>query len=180
MQDLSLHLLDIAQNSIRAKASLINITINEDITNNRLFMKIEDNGTGMAESLLQKVTDPFVTTRTLRKVGLGLSLLKQNCQLCGGNLAIKSKLGVGTKVEAWMDYDNIDRLPLGDMASTLYVLLQGNPKIDIIYKHNYQAKQFLFSTIEIKHLLQDVSIHQIEVLAWLKSYIQENIQQIRG
>lgn len=180
MQDLSLHLLDIVENSIRANASLIKININEAVTENKFIMRIEDNGKGMDKAFLQKVTDPFMTTRTTRKIGLGLSLLKQNCELSGGTLEITSKLGKGTSVTAMMVYDNIDRLPLGDMASSLSVLIQANPQIDLIYTHQYEQKVFTLNTIELKETLEGVPINELEIIQWIKEYITENLQEIRS
>lgn len=179
MQDLSLHLLDIVENSIRAKASLIEIEINEAVSNNLLTLSIKDNGKGMNASLLKTVTDPFTTTRTTRKIGLGLPLLKQNCLLSGGTLEIKSKINEGTTVVATMQYHHIDRLPLGDMASSMGVLIQANPTIDFIYKHLYEEKEFRMSTLEIKKTLQEVPINQLEVVEWIRQYISENLQDIR-
>lgn len=179
MQDLSLHLLDIVENSIRAKASLIEIEINEAVSNNLLTLSIKDNGKGMNASLLKTVTDPFTTTRTTRKIGLGLPLLKQNCLLSGGTLEIKSKINEGTTVVATMQYHHIDRLPLGDMASSMAVLIQANPTIDFIYKHLYEEKEFKMSTLEIKKTLQEVPINQLEVVEWIRQYISENLQDIR-
>lgn len=180
MQDLSLHVLDIVENSIRAKASLIKINIMEAVTDNKLTMSIEDNGKGMEKAFLQQVTDPFITTRTTRRIGLGLSLLKQNCELSGGELKIVSKLGKGTKVIATMVYDHIDRLPLGDMASSFGVLIQANPHVDFIYTHQYEKKQFTLNTLEVKETLQGVPINELEIIQWIKEYITLNLQEIRS
>ena len=179
MQDLSLHLLDIAQNSIRAKASVVKITIEEKIRTNQLRMIIEDNGTGMSATLVSQVTDPFVTTRTTRKVGLGLPLLKQNCIMSGGALEIHSEVGIGTIVTAVMQYDHIDRLPIGDMASSMCVLIQANPTVDFIYTHFYNDQVFVLNTREIKETLEDVPINELEIVEWLRAYITENLQAIR-
>lgn len=179
MQDLSLHLLDIAENSIRAKASVVKITIHENIKANKLSMVIEDNGVGMSETLVSQVTDPFVTTRTTRKVGLGLPLLKQNCIMSGGALEINSEVGKGTVVTAVMQYDHIDRLPMGDMASSMCVLIQANPNVDFIYTHLYNNQSFILNTREIKEILGDVPINELEIVAWLRAYITDNLQAIR-
>lgn len=179
MQDLSLHLLDIVENSIRAKASLVQIEVNEAVSKDLLTLIIKDNGKGMNASLLKTVTDPFTTTRTTRKIGLGIPLLKQNCLLSGGTLEIKSKVNQGTTVMATMQYHHIDRLPLGDMASSMSVLIQANPEVDFIYKHQYEEKEFIMSTLEIKKTLQEIPINQLEVIEWVRQYISENIQDIR-
>ena len=179
MQDLSLHLLDIVENSIRAKASVVKITIEENIKANHFKMIVEDNGTGMSSTFVKQITDPFVTTRTTRKVGLGLPLLKQNCIMSGGTLEISSEVGKGTVVTAVMQYDHIDRLPIGDMASSMCVLIQANPTVDFIYTHRYNDQAFILSTREIKETLEDVPINELEIVEWLKQYITENLQAIR-
>lgn len=178
MQDLSLHLLDIAENSVRAQAKKITIELDEKVSDNILCLKISDNGKGMTQQMVQNVVDPFVTTRTTRRVGLGISLLSQNCINASGSLAINSIPGEGTTVQAVMQYDHIDRLPLGDIASSLIILIQGNPHINFIYKHIYETKIFLFDTLEIKKLLGEVTIDTPEIIQWLKKYIRENIDDL--
>ena len=178
MQDLSLHLLDIAENSVRAQAKKITIELDEKVSDNILCLKISDNGKGMTQQMVQNVVDPFVTTRTTRRVGLGIPLLNQNCINASGSLAINSILGEGTTVQAVMQYDHIDRLPLGDIASSLIILIQGNSHINFIYKHIYETKTFLFDTLEIKKLLGEVTIDTPEIIQWLKKYIRENIDDL--
>lgn len=178
MQDLSLHLLDIAENSVRAQAKKIIIELDEKVSNNTLCLKISDNGKGMTQQMVQNVVDPFVTTRTTRRVGLGISLLNQNCINASGSLTVNSILGEGTTVQAMMQYDHIDRLPLGDIASSLIILIQGNSHINFIYKHIYENKIFLFDTLEIKKLLGEVMIDTPEIIQWLKKYIRENIDDL--
>lgn len=181
MTELSLHVLDIANNSTKAGASLIEIIINEDINSNLLSIEIYDNGCGMDEDFLKDVLNPFKTTRTTRKVGLGLSLLKNACVLTGGDLEITSQLGVGTKVRAVFVYDSIDRQPLGDMASTMTALIGGNDKIDFIYTHRYKDNQFTFSTSDIRKVLgSEVELSNLEVLNWIEGYINEQIQNLYG
>ena len=179
MQDLSLHLLDIAQNSIRAKASVIKITIEENLKANKFSMMIADNGMGMSATLARQATDPFVTTRTTRKVGLGLPLLKQNCIMSGGTLEVSSEVGKGTIVTAVMQYDHIDRLPMGDVASSMCVLIQANPTVDFIYTHFYNDQVFVLDTREVKEALEDVPINELGIVEWLRLYITENLKAIR-
>lgn len=178
MRDLSLHLLDIIQNSLRAGASAIEIVVEEAVTQNNLRLEIKDNGKGMSKELLNHVTDPFVTSRTNRKVGLGISLLKQRCEMCGGELLIKSQLGEGTNLTATMQYNHIDRVPLGNIAETLITLILSRKEVEYKYKHIYEENSFLFSTTEIKEVLEGVSIQNLEVIAWLTSYLETNITQI--
>ncbi len=175
MQDLSLHILDIVQNSIRAHAHEIHIHIEEMPNKNQLVLTIQDNGDGMPKEFAKQIVDPFVTTRTLRRVGLGIPLLKQNCDNSQGELSISSELGKGTIIKASMAYSHIDRIPLGDVVSTIITLIQGNPNIDYIYKYQYEEKSFTFETQEVKKILKDVTIDNLDVLAWLKDYLEENM-----
>lgn len=180
MQDLSLHVLDIAENSVRAKASKVTIEIIEDIQKNQLRLNIKDDGVGMSEKMTQRVLDPFTTTRQTRRVGLGLSLLYQNCLYAGGNLAVHSQKGIGTSIEAVMQYDHIDRLPIGDMASTLTALIGANPKLHLIYHHSYKEKYFTLDTAEIEAALEDVPINNPEIIQWLRSYIRKQIDELHN
>lgn len=179
MRDLSLHLLDLAENAIRAEAGLIQITIREDLKNNWFEMTIEDNGKGMDAQMLNKVTDPFTTSRTTRKVGLGIPLMKDTCERAGGRFRIDSEPGKGTKVQAEMVYDHIDRPPLGNIIETLISLLLYGEKTDIIYRHYYDDRSFCFSTIEIKEMLSGAPIDAPQVLAWAKEYLFEQMQLLR-
>jgi hypothetical protein len=178
MKDLSLHILDIAQNSISAKASLIQITIDEDKFNNRYVLTIEDNGSGMPPEMLAKVTDPYTTSRKTRKVGLGLPLLKLNAELANGHLEISSELGVGTKVVATFEFDHIDRVPLGDTAGCVVMLAQMNPNLDFIYKHITPKGEYIFDTKEIKVILDDLSIQDLSIQKYLKEMVEENLKDI--
>ena len=181
MTELSLHILDIVQNSIKAGAKLIEIKVDEDTLDNRLEIIIIDNGCGMEEEFLKDVVNPFRTTRTTRKVGLGLSLLKNACELTGGNLNITSEVGVGTKVMASFVHDSIDRQPLGDMASTMSTIIGGNDKIDYIYTHTYNRESFEFSTKEIRKALgEEVELSNLDVLNWIEEYITEQEEILYG
>jgi hypothetical protein len=161
MKDLSLHILDIAQNSISAKAALIQIVIEEDKVNNRYVLIIEDNGTGMSAEVLAKVTDPYTTSRKTRKVGMGLPLLKLNAEFANGNLDITSELGVGTKITAMFEFDHIDRVPIGDISGIVVMLASMNPNIEFIYKHITPKGEYCFDTKEIKELLQEKNLDRI-------------------
>lgn len=181
MKDLSLHLLDIAENSIRAGATKITMGISEDVKGNWLFFNVQDNGKGMSEAMRKEVTNPFVTSRTVRKVGLGLPLLAQRCDLCEGELKIESKEGKGTAVRAKMRYNHIDRVPLGDIGSTLMTLIMAHPYIHYIYHHQYNDKTFKLDSIEVQEVLgKDVSLQNIQVLLWLKDYANQNIQDLKN
>ncbi|HPB05634.1 MAG TPA: ATP-binding protein [Prolixibacteraceae bacterium] len=180
MTELSLHILDIVQNSIRAEANTIEITINEQISEDRYTIIITDNGSGMDEETLKNAIDPFFTTRTTRKVGIGLSLFKQNAELSGGTMTVESKLGQGTKVSALFGFSHIDRLPLGDMAGTMTLLIGANPKIRFIYNHITQLSDFEFDTNEVLEELGKVPINHPDILKALKEMIEENLDMIEA
>lgn len=180
MTDLSLHILDIVQNSISAEASRIEIRIDENITDNEYIITIIDNGKGMDKEMLNNVTDPFFTTRTTRKVGVGLSLFKQNAEQTGGNMTIESTLGYGTTVKAVFGFHHIDRLPLGDMAGTMTLLVGANPQIRFLYIHNTPLSEFEFDTDEVKVELEKVPINHPDILKVLKEMIEENLDMIEA
>ena len=150
MEDLSLHILDIVENSIEAKASEIGIMVDEDIKKNLLTIEIKDNGKGMDEETLKKVTDPFYTTRSTRRVGLGLPLLAQATKESRGTFEIESKVDVGTKIKATFQYSHIDRKPLGDIENTISTLIVGNPGVDFVYEHIKDGVKFRLDTKEIR------------------------------
>jgi signal transduction histidine kinase len=150
VEDLSLHILDIVENSIGAKASRIEIKVMEDIRKDLLTIEIKDNGQGIDEETIKKVLDPFFTTRTTRKVGLGLPLLSQAARESGGNIEIESKVGGGTRVKATFGYSHIDRKPLGSMETTIATLVAGNPEIDFIYEHKKDGSEYRLDTKEIR------------------------------
>lgn len=181
MKELSLHILDIVQNSISAGANLIKITVNEETKENDILeIIIEDNGCGMDADEVEKALDPFYTSRTTRKVGLGLPLFRQAAQLCGGDLWIVSKKGEGTTVRVSFKHSHIDRAPLGDMVSTLLALITLNPEIDFIYEHYKDRQSFTLDTREIKEVLNEVPVTNPIVVNFLKQMLQENFQNLNG
>ncbi len=135
MRELSLHLLDIVENSISAKAKNINISVEEDLINDRLRMTIADDGKGMNKEMVSKVIDPFVTSRTTRKVGLGIPLLKEAAEACNGSLTIESQVGKGTELQVDFQHSNIDRMPLGNLTDTIINLVIANPSVNIMFKY---------------------------------------------
>ena len=179
MKDLSLHILDIVQNSIRAKASLISIEIEELVTENQLIISITDDGTGMSPEQLQQATDPFYTSRTTRKVGLGLSLFKQNAELAGGSFRIESELGKGTKVTATFGLNHLDRPVMGDLVGTLLLLICSSDKTDYEFKHRTTMGEFVLDTREVKQMLRDVPLSHPDMRTFLKEMLQENLEQIQ-
>ena len=176
MRELSLNILDIAQNSISAGAPLITIEVNENTTQHTLLIGVYDNGKGMSEEQVKSVIDPFFTTRTTRKVGMGIPLFKMAAEQTGGRLEIKSELGVGTEVRAYFKTDSVDFTPLGDVASTIQMLITMNTDRDFVYKHIVNEKEFVCDTREIKVILGDVPLDTYEVSQWLKDFITENTE----
>ncbi|MDP4179863.1 MAG: ATP-binding protein [Bacillota bacterium] len=180
MRDLSLHLMDIIQNSIVAGGTKIDITILAYTKSNELKIIIADNGKGMDEEFLERVTDPFTTTRNTRKVGLGISLLKASAERCEGYLKINSQKGIGTTLETMFKIGNIDRPPLGDIAETIVNILAVNENLNLTLTLSYDDEPFRFDTSEVKSLLGEVAINEYEVLKWIKDYINEGLKVTFG
>jgi len=178
MNTISMHILDIAQNSIRANATLIEINIHENKVKNYFEIVIKDNGKGMDTELLNHVTDPYTTTRTTRKVGMGIPLLKHSAEQANGYLKIFSEKGVGTSVQATFQYDHFDRPPLGDISGTIVLLVAANPDIDFKYIHHINKKIYEFNTIEVKQILGDLKINNPKIRSMLKEMINENLYDI--
>ncbi|UCH78008.1 MAG: ATP-binding protein [Candidatus Coatesbacteria bacterium] len=174
MEDLSLHLLDIAMNSIRAGATAISLEIVEDREANLLTFAIRDNGCGMTEDQLSRLHDPFFTTRKTRRVGLGLPLLKQAAEQAGGGLTVTSAPGEGTTVEAQFGLDHIDRPPLGDVAATVWSLIVTNPRVEFEYRHARDDAAFEVKTAELKVKLATSSLGQPRLAKALKKYLADN------
>lgn len=179
MKELSLHILDIVQNSVRAKATEIEIWIHEDIQNNKLRIKIKDNGRGIDKELINQIKNPFATTRTTRKIGLGIPLLLEVCTRCDGDLDIKSELGIGTEILAEFKHNHIDRAPIGDIVNTITMLILSSPKIRYILTYCVDNKDFIMDTIEIKKVLDGVPINDLSIIKWIESYLEENISALK-
>ncbi len=180
MRELALHLLDIAENSVSAKAGTIRITVEENHTTDRLRMCVEDNGAGMSAEMVARVTDPFVTSRTTRKVGLGIPLLKAAAEGCDGGLTIQSTLGQGTCVTVEFQLSHIDRMPLGNLASTLLTLVVGSPEVHWIFKYTVDGQTFEFDDQPVKETLEDVPLSDPTVLAYLRDLLQDGIAELNG
>jgi anti-sigma regulatory factor (Ser/Thr protein kinase) len=179
MKDLSLHILDIVQNSIRAKAKLIGIEISEIPEQNQLVIAITDDGTGMGPEQLKSAIDPFYTSRTTRNVGLGLSMFKQNAELTGGTFNLESELGKGTKVTVTFGLNHLDRPVMGDLVGTLLLLICSSGETDYAFKHRTPSGEFAFDTHELKQTLGNVPISHPEVRSFLKEMFRENLEQIQ-
>lgn len=179
MKEIALYLLDIAQNSIAAGAAVLDVSLVE--REGRLTMTLADDGRGMSAALLSAVTDPFTTTRTTRKVGMGLPLLKLVCEQTGGGLTIESALGKGTVVSAVFDRSHIDCPPLGDLGETIALLVQGAPDMQLHYRRARDADEFIFRTEAVREMLgPGVSLAEPEVFLWLADYLREQEQAIMG
>ena len=180
MKELSLNILDIAHNSVKAKATKIIIDVSESRKDDIVSIRISDNGCGMEKDLLSAVTDPFVTTRTTRKVGLGIPLLRQQALDTDGHFEITSQPGVGTSVYADFKLLHLDRPPIGDIASTVVSLISADPDIRYIYSHKTDSGGFKLDTDEVREQLGDIPLSEPEILIWLNDYINENLQSIEG
>lgn len=180
MKEISLNILDIVENSVKAKASCVEITVTESVRDDRLEVSVRDNGCGMDRAFLEKVTDPFVTTRTTRKVGLGLSLLKVASQSCAGEFHITSEIGMGTCVTASFQLTHLDRMPLGDMTGTIKVLIGMHETTRFIYMHKTDLGVFVLDTDELRQTLGEIPLSTPEILNWIGEYIDENLESIEG
>ncbi len=178
MEDISLHILDVAENGITAGASLIRIAIEEDTAEDVLRIRVEDNGKGMEEEFLARVLDPFVTTRTTRKVGLGLSLFRQSAQEAEGDLSIESRRGKGTKVSVVMSHSHIDRKPLGNMAETVVTLIEGNPEVDFEYSHARDGREYHLDTRSIRSELEEIPLNDPLVIGLIRDDIVTGIAEL--
>ncbi|OGC40667.1 hypothetical protein A2Y85_00635 [candidate division WOR-3 bacterium RBG_13_43_14] len=180
MKDLSLHILDIVENSIAAGAKNIKITIDEDTKKDLLILKIQDDGKGMNKKTLSKALDPFFTTKKVRRIGLGLSMLAQATRETGGSIDIKSKKGEGACITAIFVYSHIDRKPLGDITETLISLIATRGfDIDFIYKHYKNKHGFIFDTKVIKKKLKDVPVYNTLVINYLKNNLTKEFEKLK-
>jgi hypothetical protein len=179
MKNLALHILDIAENSVRAEARTIFISINESVSDNTYNLSIEDDGNGMPAELLMNVTDAFTTTRTTRKVGLGLPLLKQHAEMCNGSLAIQSEPGKGCKVHAAFTHNHIDKPPTGDIPGVIRILTSGNRNIRIVYSHTTDSGRFEFDSDQVKSELGETEFYNPLIQKYIKEMIYENLTEIK-
>lgn len=180
MKDLASHIMDIVQNSIRAKADRIEINVAENREKDSFQIEIRDNGTGMDAETLARVRYPFFTSRTVRKVGLGIPLLQQNAERTGGKITISSAPGEGTTLNAWFTHSHLDRPPLGDLAETVSLLIASNPEIHFIYRHLTDWGTYGLDTEEIKKILENVPLNHPEVVLGIQEMIRENLKTIKA
>ncbi|TVR42812.1 MAG: ATP-binding protein [Bacteroidia bacterium] len=175
MKELSLHILDIVQNAISAEAGGVVVRIEEDTVANTFAISIADNGRGMSREVLERVTDPYYTSRQTRKVGMGIPLLKHSAEQAGGGLTIQSAPGEGTAVEATFVHDHIDRPDLGDIAGVMVLLIGGNPEIRFRYEHEKDGREYVLDTEEVKEVLEDMPISDPAVMKYIREMIRENL-----
>ncbi len=173
LRELALHILDLAENSMAARATLVTIEVVENARVDQLTIRVTDNGYGMDTDLAARVAEPFVTTRAAQRVGLGLPFLKQAAELCNGSLTIDSAQGIGTTVTATFQNSHIDRMPMGDLPGTILTLVVGNPQVDFVFRHRVDDKAFEFDTRPIKKELGAVALSEPGVIAYLKQLLQE-------
>ena len=178
MNNISLYILDIVQNSIKSHSSVVDVTIDINEDNGLLLIEILDDGDGMNEDALKKVFDPFYTTRDNRDVGLGLPLFKELCEICNGRLEIESEIGVGTKVQCQLDLNSLDLPPLGDLTDLVLTIILNDEDVELVFKYKKNNKHLIISTYEIKSKLENVSIQNPIVISWLKEFIKENFNSL--
>lgn len=179
MRELALHILDIAENSISAGADKIKITVDERLCDDFLEITIEDNGKGMDAETISRITDPFVTSRTTRKVGLGIPFLKAAAELCNGTFTIKSSVGTGTTVQAGFKHSHIDRMPLGDISGTFQTLVIGTPEVNWVFEYKVDEDRFFFDDQPIKETLEGIPLSEPSVMKFIREMLDEGIHAVQ-
>ena len=177
MQEISLNILDIAQNSIAANATLVTISVTEE--QDRMRVTVEDDGKGMTKEQAESVEDPFYTTRTTRKVGLGVPFFKMAAEMTGGSFSVSSQPGAGTVVSVEFITSHIDCMPLGDINETILSLVTLNPEIDFVYRLTVNGKGFVMDTREFRRVLREVPLNAPEVAQFVREFLDENSREIR-
>ncbi len=180
MEELSLNILDIAQNSVRAGASRVEISVVEKPADDRMIITITDDGCGMTPEQIAHVEDPFYTTRTTRKVGLGVPFFKMAALMTGGDFSICSQVGEGTQVQAVFGLTHIDRMPLGNMADTMCILMGCNEQINFSFTYQVGEEVFSVSTAQLQEILDGVPLNSPQVMEFIRGYIKENMDLLSG
>jgi anti-sigma regulatory factor (Ser/Thr protein kinase) len=179
LREIALHLLDIAENSVAANATRVEILVDEDLKNNRLKTVVQDNGKGMDEAMLAHVTDPFVTSRTTRNVGLGIPLFKAAAEACNGYFSITSNLGEGTCIEVEFQHSHIDRMPLGDLSGTMLHLVIGHPEVHWLFQYQVGDNAFTFDDGPIKEELAGIPLTEPIILTFLREMLEEGVARVQ-
>lgn len=181
MEELSLHILDLFQNSLVAGASRVEIVITENLEQDYFLLEINDNGKGMEREFVAKVLNPFTTTRTTRRVGMGLSLLEMAARQCNGRIEIDSEPGKGTRVRVIFQHSHWDRAPLGNIKDTLVAIISANPQLHLVYRHQVNERSFSLDTAEVKAILgEELSLNNLNVLSWLEDYLVQGLSELYG
>ena len=178
MKELSLHVYDLMENSTAANAKDVFLTIRDSLADNLFHFTIQDNGKGMSPEFLARVTDPYTTSRTTRKVGLGLPLIKMNTENCGGGMKLESELGKGTTLQFWFQHNHWDRPPMGDLTGTLVMLVSQHEDIHFVIRYVTDNDEFVFDTDEVREALGGMSMNNLEIISMLKEMISENLKEI--
>jgi anti-sigma regulatory factor (Ser/Thr protein kinase) len=180
VRELSLHVLDVLENSVEAGATRIELRIEEDLSNDILRITVSDDGHGMSEEMVGRVLNPFVTTRTTRHVGLGLPLFAAAAQRCNGALTIQSQPGKGTTVTATFQHSHMDRAPLGDLPGSLMAVLLSERPVEIFYRHTVNGRVLELDTAEVRRELGTVPLSHPMVRDWLQSMLSEGLTQLHN
>lgn len=178
MLELSHHLLDLIENSLAAGASTIKVTVLEDTVSDILSLEVTDDGQGVSNEEIKQFSDPFMTSRRLRKVGLGIPLLQQAVQACMGDLEIQSEISIGTKVKATFQHSHIDRMPLGDITATIMAVIAAKPDLNFFYMHTVDGREFTFDTSVLINEFKDIPFNEVRVLIWIKTYCSKGIKKL--
>ena len=173
-----MHILDLVQNSLRAQATAVEIQIQEELGEDLLTIVVSDNGQGMSPENVKRVIDPFYTTRTTREAGLGVPLLKEAAERCGGHLEVHSERGKGTQIRASFQLGHLDRAPLGDMGETLAILITGNPQVDFLYDHRVDGQAYRLDTREMREILGTVGLEDPSIFAFIREDIRQGLKKI--
>jgi len=176
MDEISSHIMDIAINAITAKAKHIEVSVAADLTKSLLTLFFKDDGIGMDKDMIKKVQDPFFSTKTGKKVGLGIPLLKGTAETTGGDFSLTSELGKGVEIHASFHLDHPDLPPLGKLKDTILVLVVGNPDVDFAFKYSVDAREFVFDTTAIKAILQGMPINSPEIVKFLINYLDDHLR----
>lgn len=180
LTEISLNILDVTENSTKAGATLVKLTVSADTARDRLVVVIDDNGCGMDEEQVKRVIDPFYTTRKTRRVGLGVPFFKMSAEVTGGSFDIKSRVGEGTVVTAEFVLSSIDRMPMGDLASTVHQLITQHPDTDFLFSYSVDCRGFTLDTVEMREILGGIPLQSPEVSEYLRDYLKENILETNG
>jgi len=175
-----MHVYDLMENSTSAGSKDVTLTIRDSLADNDFHFTIVDNGKGMSPEFLARVTDPYTTSRTTRKVGLGLPLIKMNTENCGGGMKLTSALGRGTTLEFWFQHDHWDRPPMGDLTGTLVMLVSQHEDIHFVIRYVTDRGEYTFDTDEVREALGGMTMNNVEIIGMLKEMVSENLRDIEA